>query len=114
MDFKVRLKQVRLSRGLSQQVLASKLGLSKQAVSNYESGANTPTFPVLVHLSQELGVTLDFLAGLSEKPSCQEGSSLSGGEADPGSIIRRLSPEGRSQAMAYIEALLEKEEQYKS
>jgi len=111
MDFKVRLRQVRLSRGLSQQVLASRLGLSKQAVSNYESGANTPTFQILLQLSRELGVTLDCLAGMDSGPTCADGTAADGAK-DAAYLMGRLSPEGRSRAVAYIEALLEKEEQY--
>lgn len=111
MDFKVRLRQVRLSRGLSQQVLASKLGLSKQAVSNYESGANTPTFHILLQLSRELGVSLDCLSGLDSSPSCTYGQATHG-EKDATCMIGKLSPEGQSQAIAYIEELLEKEGQY--
>lgn len=111
MDFKVRLRQVRLSRGLSQQVLASRLGLSKQAVSNYESGANTPTFQILLQLSRELGVTLDCLAGMDSRPACADGTAADG-EKDAAYLMGRLSPEGRSRAMAYIEELLEKEEKY--
>ena len=121
MDFKVRLRQVRLSRGLSQQVLASRLGLSKQAVSNYESGANTPTFNILLQLSRELGVTLDCLAGIDALPSsqvsgiapCSDGAAEEGAK-DVTCMIVRLSPEGRKQAIAYMEALLKKEEQYSS
>lgn len=112
MDFKVRLRQVRLSRGLSQQVLASKLGLSKQAVSNYESGANTPTFLVLLQLSRELGVTLDCLAGIEGFPSCPNGEAAAGGSKDALHILSKLSPAGRNEALSFMEALLEKEAQY--
>lgn len=112
MDFKVRLRQVRLSRGLSQQVLASRLGLSKQAVSNYESGANTPTFLVLLQLSKELGVSLDCLAGLHA--FTQEGDGEAAGSRDAACIMDKLSPEGRSKAISFMEALLENEARYES
>lgn len=112
MDFKVRLRQVRLSRGLSQQVLASRLGLSKQAVSNYESGANTPTFMVLLQLSKELGVSLDCLAGLHAFTQEREGEAA--GSRDAACIMDKLSPEGRSKAISFMEALLENEARYES
>ncbi len=110
MDFKVRLRQVRLSKGLSQQVLASRLGLSKQAISNYESGANTPTFPVLLQLSRELGVSLDCLAGIDGILSCQVEAIEECRDATE--MMRRLSPSGRREAFSFMESLLEKETRY--
>ena len=52
--------------GLSQEALADRLGLSRQAVSRWETGAAVPDLSKIVELSKLFGVTTDFLL-LSEQ-----------------------------------------------
>lgn len=53
---------LRRRQGLSQEQLAEKLGVSRQTVSKWETGASTPDLPKLLALSVCFGVTLDELA----------------------------------------------------
>jgi len=48
---------------------------------------------------------------MDSRPACADGTAADG-EKDAAYLMGRLSPEGRSRAMAYIEELLEKEEKY--
>lgn len=52
-----RLKEARLVRGLSINELASRVGLSKQAISQYELGENEPKPSTMMGIIREL----DFL-----------------------------------------------------
>lgn len=61
MDFKEKLAAIRKDRGLSQEELAEKLGISRQAVSKWESGEAMPDIENLVALGDILGVTIDRL-----------------------------------------------------
>lgn len=61
MTFQERLRQLRLSRGWSQEELANQLSLSRQAVQKWESGASKPDMENLVTLSRLFGVSLDWL-----------------------------------------------------
>lgn len=63
-----RLQEVRESRGLSQSALAKRVGVTQQAIAQYESGKRTPTGDVLVRLAQVLGVSSSYLLGLSDSP----------------------------------------------
>ena len=54
-DFGVRLRQLREERGLSQNRLAQKLGVSKQTVYRYENNANRGHIADLNGLSGRLG-----------------------------------------------------------
>lgn len=47
--------------GLSQMELADRLGVSRQAVSRWESGDTTPTMDKLKTLAKIYGVSLDWL-----------------------------------------------------
>lgn len=63
--------------GLSQEALAAKVGVSRQAVSKWEVGDSVPELDKLVALAQAFGVTTDELLGMkgsvreTEKPAPQ-------------------------------------------
>lgn len=61
MQFHDRLYELRKGSGLTQNDLAEKLDVSRQAVSRWEMGTAKPDIDNLVALSNVLGVTLDYL-----------------------------------------------------
>jgi len=71
-DFASRLRQLRREKGLTQSSLARYLGVSKQAISNYETRANTAPQDVMEHLADIFDVSLDYLMGRSDfqRASC--------------------------------------------
>ena len=52
---------LRKKAGLSQQQLAERLHLTSSAVGMYEQGRRQPSLDILVALSLEFGVTLEYL-----------------------------------------------------
>lgn len=63
---------LRRKSGLSQEQLAEKLGVSRQAISKWEGGLSTPELDKLKALCECFHVTLDELAG--EQEACAGGS----------------------------------------
>ena len=61
MELKDRIAQARKAAGLSQEQLGEKLGVSGQAVSEWESGAVSPDAAALAAMCRELGVSADWL-----------------------------------------------------
>ena len=61
--FGQRFSRLRKQRGLTQEELGEKVGLSGQAVSKWENDASMPDVSLLVELSEILGVSLDELLG---------------------------------------------------
>ena len=59
--FHEKLQRLRKEKGLSQEDLADMLGVSRQAVSKWESGYTYPETDKLIALSDILGVTVDSL-----------------------------------------------------
>lgn len=55
------IKNFRLKKDLTQEQLASRLGVSAQAVSKWERSDTYPDGALLVSLSRELGASLDEL-----------------------------------------------------
>ena len=49
------LRAAREAKGLTQEALAEKAGVTRQAIGNYETGANRPSVEVAKVLGQELG-----------------------------------------------------------
>ena len=47
-----RLHEIRKSRGLTQQELADKVGLTKTSICCYENGTRTPTMDTLIDLAK--------------------------------------------------------------
>ncbi len=56
--FGMLLKTLRTEKGLTQEQLAEKCGVSNRAVSRWETGTNMPDLDVLIQLSDDYGVTL--------------------------------------------------------
>lgn len=64
--FQELLHQLRKARGLSQEELANEVGVSRQAVQKWESGAAQPTLDKLTALAKYFEVTLDYLVNGEE------------------------------------------------
>ena len=66
LSMKERLKEVRIEKGVSQEKAAKDLGLSKSAISNYETGLRQPTYDILIKLCKYYNVSADYLLGLTD------------------------------------------------
>ena len=58
-----RIKELRKSKGLTQQAFAKKFEISKQTVSNYENNERTPDVDMLISISNHFDVSIDYLVG---------------------------------------------------
>ena len=61
MDLGRRIRQQRMQHGWSQEKLAELMGVSRQAVTKWESGRSAPTADKLYDLAQLFGTTVDLL-----------------------------------------------------
>lgn len=68
MEFQDRLYKLRRERGISQEELAGVVGVSRQAVQKWESGASRPDMENLVAIARYFDVTLDYLIQGMETP----------------------------------------------
>ena len=77
----------RKKSGLSQDALAEKLGISRQAISKWETGESVPETGKLVALASALGVTVDWLLSEDEpeaesEPAGDDGGVFTGARQD--------------------------------
>lgn len=57
------LKELRLEKGLGQEVLAKNLQVSKGIISLWENGLREPNMSSLIVIADYFGVSIDFLVG---------------------------------------------------
>ena len=61
--FSVRLKELRLQHGFSQEELAEKIGIKRNSYSDWENGKCKPNYEKLEKIADFFGVSLDWLFG---------------------------------------------------
>ena len=72
MELYEKLYELRRASGMSQEELAEKLGVSRQAVSKWESGATQPELSKLIELSKLYNVSVDELLSLEHAKAPQD------------------------------------------
>ena len=69
MNIGERITALRKEKSISQAELASRLGVSRQAVSKWEQGSSSPDTAKLIQLAELLGTDVEYLAtGISPEP----------------------------------------------
>jgi len=80
MSFGDNLRETRKQRGITQEDLAQRLDVSRQAISKWESGAGYPETEKLIMISRELNISLDYLlndaANMEEKEQAEERTAV--------------------------------------
>ena len=91
------LRQLRMSKGVSQQTLADFLNVSQQSINKYERHKIEPDIATLVLLADYFGTTVDYLVGHTPYVDEVEGLELTKEEWRLLRDYRRLSrPEKES------------------
>lgn len=67
-----KIYELRRKQGLSQEQLAERIGVSRQAISKWESGQSIPDLDKLILLSENFSVSLDALVKESESEEAEE------------------------------------------
>lgn len=91
-----KLYELRRAAGLSQEELAERLNVSRQAVSKWENGAAQPELSKLVELSRLYSVSVDELLGLeeAEKGDAKAASSVDASAPAPAQETLYRTEEG--------------------
>lgn len=72
MAFAEKLRLLRKQAGMSQEKLAEKLGVSRQAITKWETGAGIPDIENVMAVSALFGISIDELLGNEKEEKTQE------------------------------------------
>lgn len=61
MEFNEQIKRLRKENNLTQEEMAKKLNVTRQAISNWENNRNLPDFEMIILIAKTFGVSLDEL-----------------------------------------------------
>ena len=87
------IRKARKAAGMTQEELGKKIGISQQAVGNYESGRRKPKIKTLLRLSNGLNVSVaELLAGIVENEADQNYARgyLAGYNAAKKEVLERM------------------------
>mgnify|MGYP000325669332 CR=1 FL=1 len=109
MSFQENLIRARKARGMTQEELAARLSISRQAVSKWETGESLPDLYKLAALADELGVSTDELCGREPAALCGEvpATAFAGDAAEREAFaeeLRRIAKQNRS--LRYVVGIL--------
>ena len=96
----LRLKELREQRRLNQERLAMKLNVSQSTISAYEVGERVPDLETLIAIADFFGVSLDYLAGLSDVKQPIKQSDL-----EYLYVYRQLNDTNKEKVKSYIDGL---------
>lgn len=81
-DFSIKLKELRLNAGLTQQQLADRIWVTKATISYYELSERDPSPEILIKIAKAFHVTTDYLLGLEDKQRYIDVTDLEDDEID--------------------------------
>lgn len=61
MEFNEQIKRLRKENNLTQEEMAKKLNVTRQALSNWENNRNLPDFEMIILIAKTFGVSFDEL-----------------------------------------------------
>lgn len=102
----MKLQELRIKRGLSQQEFAKKLGVSSTTLYRYENGINEPSIDTLIKMADIFGTSVDYLIGA--KTPMLDLKQLDDYQKELIDEILKLSPNKANRVLGYIKSLNEK------
>ena len=63
------MKELRAEKGVSQQIIADYLGITRQSYSNYELGNREADYDTLMKLAKYFDTSVDYIIGISDSKS---------------------------------------------
>ena len=110
----MRLKQLRLNRGLYQKQISEMLGVDRTTYGKYETEDSEPPIDTLIRLADFYGVSLDFLVGRIDSPeyskvevTFDEEKSLSPDERNMITDFRQINEHGKEYVLQSLAMALQ-------
>lgn len=105
MEFKSRIKQLRMEKKFTHTQLASQFGKTEAAVRAWETGRTKPDADTLIILAEYFGCTTDYLLGLSDYKNNEEKQEVKEEKDNLYETILSLPPEARETARTFLKVI---------
>lgn len=102
-----RIRDLREDADLTQEQLCRQLGMNKTTYTNYEQGKHTVPFDFMVTLAEYYGVSLDYLAGLTNHPHGAANPTFTAEQIAVAEQYVRLTEKNKGRLELYLEQLLD-------
>ena len=102
----MRIKELRTEKNMTQNEIATVLGISRQVFANYEKEINYPDPKMLVKLADFFDVSIDFLVGRTDELDIvRQKSTISPSELEFLARFRQLDKNAQNKVLGYVDAL---------
>lgn len=102
----LKIKELRVEKGIDQQTLAQALKIGKGSISNWEVGRTEPSIDYILSLADYFEVSTDYLLGRSNDIGVvQTNANLTQFENMLLSIVSKLSRDDQFQVLGFAQAL---------
>lgn len=102
-NFSETLKKLRIIKGLTQQELSDRIGVSRSAIGMYERGEREPDFETLEAMADFFNVDMNYILGSTHKTTVLHASD----ELDFMVTYQRLNTSGKARLLEYAMELAE-------
>lgn len=106
MSYYKRIRDLRVDSDKKQSELAEYLGTTTQYYGLYEKGANEISFERAIMLAKYYNVSLDYIAGLTNKKSSLDSPKLTKEETELIEMLNDLSPKSRKKFAALLKQMI--------
>lgn len=102
----LKIKELRVEKGIDQQTLAQALKIGKGSISNWEVGRTEPSIDYILSLADYFEVSTDYLLGRSNDIGIvQTNANLTQFENMLLSVVGKLSRDDQFQVLGFAQAL---------
>lgn len=110
LNFYSRIRDLREDKDLTQEQLVTRLQMHKTTYTNYEQGKHSVPLDFAAQLAVFYGVSLDYIAGLTNDKKGLSKSQLSDYETEIIHKLRTLGEMDKGRVLGLIDALCDKNE----
>lgn len=100
--FRIKLKELREEKNLSQYEFAKVFGVAQSTVGGWESGARIPRLPMIEKIAAFFNVSTDYLLGKEDDAEPSVDQQLSEEEFALFGEVRNLTPEEKKRVLDFI------------
>ena len=101
------IKRARLDANMTQAEAADKLGITAQAVSNFERGINGIENSMLLHMCEIYNTSMSYVLGDEEKNNSPAEQVLTEGEKEVNMLLRQFPADRRAFAINMVMSALD-------